>query len=185
MSRLMYSATVSLDGYFTDRDGRIDFAEPSEEVHAYVNDHLRGISTFLFGRRLYETMVVWETLDDPAPVMRDFAAIWHAADKVVYSHTMTADDVHSARTRVESEFDPAAIARLKSDATGDIEVGGADLGGQAIRAGLVDDIHLYVAPVLLGGGTRYFPDDVRLELELVAEHRFENGTVHLQYRTAG
>ena len=183
MAKLIYSATSSLDGYIADRDGNFDFTEPSEEVHAFVNELLRPIGTYLFGRRLYEVMTVWETLDlsnQPAP-MRDFAEIWRAADKVVYSRTL--DAVSTARTRLEREFDPEAVRRMKEAASRDLLVGGPGLAAHALRAGLVDECHLFLVPIVVGGGTRYLPDDIRLELELLEDRRFADGTVYLRYRS--
>ena len=183
MARLIYSATSSLDGYVADRDGNFDWTEPSEEVHAFVNDLLRPIGTYLFGRRLYEVMTVWETLDlsdQPAP-MRDFGEIWRAADKIVYSRTL--DAVSTARTRLEREFDPEAVRRMKEAASRDLVVGGPGLAAHALRAGLVDECHLFLVPIVVGGGTRYLPDDIRLELELLEDRRFADGTVYLRYRS--
>jgi dihydrofolate reductase len=177
---LIYSAIASLDGYVADEDGQFGWAAPDEEVHTFVNDLERPIGTYLYGRRMYEVMVAWETLDDEAPVMRDFAQIWRAADKVVYSRTLEA--VSSARTRLERDFDPDEIRRLKAAAATDIGVGGPELAGQAIAAGLVDEIHLFLSPIVVGGGNRALPDDVRVELELLNERRFANGVVHLHYR---
>lgn len=184
MARLIFSMTQSLDGYIADKAGRFDWSEPDEEVHAFVNDLLRGVGTFLFGRRMYEVMVVWETLsldDQPRP-MADFAEIWRAADKVVYSTTLEA--VSSARTRLERDFDPQAVRSMKAEADRDLEVAGPGLAAHAFRAGLIDEIHLFVVPVVVGGGTRALPDRVRLDLELVDERRFGNGTVYLRYRAA-
>jgi dihydrofolate reductase len=175
---LVYSALASLDGYIADADGRFEWAAPDAEVHAFVNDLERGVGTMLLGRRMYEVLVPWETMDDPAPEMRDFAQIWRAADKVVYSRTLA--EVSSARTRIEREFDPEAVRRMKED--GDVGIGGPELAGQAIRAGLVDELQLFLSPILVGGGTAALPDGVRLELELVEERRFGNGVVFLRYR---
>jgi dihydrofolate reductase len=183
MAKLIYSAIASLDGYVEDEHGEFGWAAPDEEVHAFVNDLERPIGTYLYGRRMYETMVFWETVsigaDQPAEA-RDFAEIWRAADKVVYSHTLRAPS--SARTRIEPDFDPAAIAGLKESAARDITVGGAMLAGEAIAAGLVDECHLLLIPILVGGGKRALPDDVRVRLELLAERRFRSGVVHLHYR---
>jgi dihydrofolate reductase len=183
MARLIYSALMSLDGYVADRDGNFDWAEPDQEVHTYVNDLQRPIGTHLYGRRLYEVMVAWETIDDQTPFIRDFAEIWRAADKIVYSTTL--EKVSSARTRFERAFDPEAVRRMKDSAERDLLVGGPDLAGQAIAAGLVDDHHLFVVPAVVGGGTRALPDDVRLDLELLDERRFASGFVHLHYRAEG
>jgi len=184
MAKLTYTAITSLDGYVADADGAFDWGEPDEEVHSFVNDLERPVGTYLYGRRLYEVMLYWETaqtiLDQPA-VERDYAGIWQAADKVVYSRTL--DTVSSARTRLERHFDPEAIRQLKSTATADITVGGPELAAQAIRAGLVDQCHLFVMPIAVGGGKRFLPDGVRLNFELLDEHRFGNGVIHLHYRT--
>jgi dihydrofolate reductase len=184
MANLIYSALTSLDGYVADEEGDFDWAKPSEEVHLFVNDLERPLGTHLYGRRMYEVMAYWETGDalaDQPPVIRDYAKIWREADKIVYSTTLA--EVSSARTRIERDFDIDAVRQLKATADRDIGVGGADLAGQAIRAGLVDELHLFLAPVLVGGGKRSLPDDVRLELELLDERRFANGVVHLHYRT--
>jgi dihydrofolate reductase len=183
MASIIYSAITSLDGYVADTDGRFDWAEPDQELHAVVNDLERAVGTYLYGRRMYEVLVAWETLplDGQPPYLRDYAEIWRAADKVVFSRTLEA--VSSARTRVERNFDAEAIRTMKATAESDLSVGGPELAGQAIRAGLVDEYHLFVAPVLVGGGTRALPDQVRVGLELVHERRFGNGTVHLHYRT--
>jgi dihydrofolate reductase len=181
MAKLIYGAIMSLDGYVSDEEGNFDWAEPDEEVHAFVNDLERPISTYLYGRRLYDVMVVWESMADQHPLMRDYAEIWRAADKVVYSRSL--EKVSSERTRIERSFDPEAVRKMKSVADRDISVGGPTLAAQAIRAGLVDEIHLFLAPMVVGGGTRALPDEVRSKLELVDERRFDNGTIHLHYRT--
>lgn len=183
MARLIYSVIMSLDGYVADADGNFDWAEPDEQVHTFVNNLERPIGTYLYGRRMYEVMVYWETvpLDDQPPVMQDFANIWRAADKVVYSRTL--DEVSSARTRIERDFDPEAIRQLKSSAQGDISVGGSELAAHAIEVGLVDEFHFFVFPVVVGGGTHALPSDVRVRLHLLNERRFDNGAVHLHYRT--
>jgi dihydrofolate reductase len=183
VAKLIYSAITSLDGYVADEDGNFDWAAPDEEVHSFVNDLERPVGTYLYGRRMYETMLAWETmsLDDQPAVVRDFAAIWRAADKIVYSRTLEA--ASSARTRIERDFDPEVVRQLKAAAERDITVGGPDLAAQAIKAGLVDEYHLFVAPVVVGGGTQALPTNVRLELELLDERRFGNGMVHLHYRT--
>jgi dihydrofolate reductase len=162
-----------------DEEGRFDWAAPDAEVHAFVNDLERPVGTYLYGRRMYEAMAAWETIDDPAPVMRDYAQIWRAADKVVYSKTL--DAVPTPRTRLERDFDPEAVRRMKASAQSDISVGGAELAAQAIAAGLVDELHLFVTPVVVGGGTRSLPNHVRVNLELLDERRFGNGVVHLHY----
>lgn len=184
MANLIYSAITSLDGYVADEDCNFDWSEPDEEVHAFVNDLERLVGTYLYGRRLYEVMVAWETmhtLPDQPPFIRDFTEIWQATDKIVYSTTLEVPS--SARTRIERAFDPEAVRRMKAMAGQDITVGGSDLAAQAIKAGLVDEIHLFVSPVVVGGGQRALPDRVRLELELLDHRRFGNGVVHLHYRT--
>jgi dihydrofolate reductase len=182
VARLIYSTIASLDGYVADADGNFGWAMPSEEVHAFVNELERTAGTYLYGRRMYETMVAWETMDlaGEPPVVRDYAAIWRATEKVVYSTTLTAPS--SARTRVEREFDPEAVRRLKESAEHDITVGGPGLAGAALAAGLVDELHLFVVPAVVGAGTRSLPDGLRLELQLLDEHRFDNGFVYLHYR---
>jgi dihydrofolate reductase len=184
MAKLIYSAITSLDGYVADEAGNFDWAAPDEEVHSFVNALEREVGTYLYGRRMYETMVYWETahtLPDQPPVVEDFAEIWQAADKIVYSKTLEA--VSSARTQIERGFDPDAIRQLKVSAERDITVGGPDLAAQAIRAGLVDEYHLFLTPVVVGGGKQSLPDNVRVKLELLDERRFGSGVVHLQYRT--
>ena len=182
MATLIYAAIMSLDGYVADADGRFDWSAPDEEVHAFVNDMERPIGTYLLGRRMYEVLVVWETMDtaDEPSTIEDYARIWHAADKIVYSRSL--DAVGSAKTQLERSFDPDAVREMKASEERDISVGGPDLAGQAIRAGLVDEIQLYLSPVVVGGGTRALPDDVRLDLELLDERRFGNGVVHVRYR---
>lgn len=182
MGRLIYSAITSLDGYIADAAGNFDWAAPDDEVHAFVNDLERDVGCYLYGRRMYETMVYWANApvdgDDPA-VGLDYARIWQGADKVVYSTTLSA--ASSDRTRIERTFDPGAVAAMKVQAQQDISVGGAGLAAAALRAGLVDEIHLLVTPIIVGGGTRALPDDVLLRLELLDERRFNGGVVHLHY----
>ena len=183
MARLIYSAITSLDGYVSDEHGNFDWAEPDEEVHAFVNDLERSIGTHLYGRRMYEVMVAWEAMDlagEPV-VMRDYAQIWRAAEKIVYSRTL--DKVSSARTRIERDFDLQAIRQMKAAAARDITVGGPHLAAQAMKAGLIDELHQFVTPIVVGGGNRFLPDGVRVKLELVDERRFGNGVLHLHYRT--
>jgi dihydrofolate reductase len=184
VARLIYSAITSLDGYIADEDGNFDWAAPDEEVHAFINDLERPVGTYLYGRRMYEVMAVWETdptLAEHSPVMRDFAEIWRAADKVVYSRTLGA--VSTARTRLERAFDPEAVRQRKARAGRDLSVGGPDLAAHAFRAGLVDECQLFLAPIVVGGGKRALPDNVRVKLELQDERRFGNGMVYLRYRT--
>ncbi|MGB0095045.1 MAG: dihydrofolate reductase family protein [Solirubrobacteraceae bacterium] len=183
MARLIYSAIASLDGYVEDKQGAFDWATPDDEVLAAVNELERPIGTYLYGRRMYESMVFWETAStgaDQSAGVRDFAELWRVADKVVYSRTL--QTVTSARTRIEREFDPAAVRRLKEKSLADVTVGGAKLAGQAIAAGLVDDCHLFLNPTLVGGGKRALPDKVRAPLQLIDERRFRSGVVHLHYR---
>jgi dihydrofolate reductase len=180
MGKLIYSAIASLDGYVADEDGNFRWAAPDEEVHAFVNDLERPIGTYLFGRRMYEVLKVWETMDEPEPVMRDYAEIWRAADKVVYSTTL--EGVASERTRIEREFDPEAVRRLKDEAASDLSVGGPHLAAQALRAGLVDEINLLLVPAIVGGGNAALPYGLRLPVELLDERRFAGGTVYLRYR---
>jgi dihydrofolate reductase len=176
---LVYSVIASLDGYTADAEGKFDWAEPDEEVHAFVNDLERGIGTYLYGRRMYETMRYWETVPagGQSAVSRDYAEIWRAAEKVVYSATLQA--ASSARTRIERLFDPAAVKELKEQ--GDVSIGGPTLAAAAIRAGLVDECHLLVTPVAVGGGTPVFPHGARVPLRLVDEWRFAGGVVYLRY----
>jgi len=183
MAKLIYSTITSLDGYVADADGSFDWSAPDEEVHQFVNDLERPVRTFLLGRRMYEVLVYWETAHtDPGlpTAMQDFAGIWRAADKIVYSKTLDAPS--SARTRIEREFDPEAVRQLKAAAAEDVTVGGPELAAQAIRAGLVDDYHVFLTPFVVGGGTRALPDGVRLGLDLLDQRRFGNGTVFLHYR---
>ena len=182
MAKLIYSAITSLDGFVADEEGNFDWAAPDEEVHTFINDLERPVGTYLYGRRMYEVMVAWETprtLADQSPLMQDFAAIWQGADKIVYSKTL--DAVSSARTRIERDFDPEAVRQMKASAGRDITVGGPHLAAQAIKAGLVDECHLFLAPIVVGGGNRALPDDVRVGLELRDLRRFASGVVHLHY----
>jgi dihydrofolate reductase len=184
MAKLIYSAITSLDGYINDENGNFDWAAPDEEVHRFVNDLGRPVGTYLLGRRMYDTLAVWETMatdGDQSPAIADFAGIWRAADKVVYSRTL--DTVATARTRIERDFDPEAVRRLKASADADLTVGGPGLAANAFRAGLVDESQLFLSPIVVGGGTPSLPDKVRLELELLDERRFGNGVVYLHYRT--
>lgn len=184
MAKLIYLMFTSLDGYVEDRDGNFDWSEPDEEVHTFVNDLVRSVGTYLFGRRMYETMVYWETahtIPDQPQFILDFARDWQAADKIVYSTTM--QSVSSARTRIERSFDPQAVRILKANADSDLAVEGPELASHAIKAGLVDEFHLLVTPFILGGGKRFFPAGVNLALDLVEERRFDSGVVYLRYRT--
>jgi dihydrofolate reductase len=181
MADLIYSAITSLDGYVADEDGNFAWAAPDEEVHAFVNDLERPVGTYLYGRRMYEVMLAWETMDvtDEPPVMKDFAQLWRAADKVVYSTTLQAPS--SARTRIERDFDPEAVRRMKASAQRDISVGGPNLAGQALAAGVIDEVHLFLNPVVVGGGTPALPAGVSVKLDLLDERRFAGGVVYLRY----
>jgi dihydrofolate reductase len=184
MANLIYSAITSLDGYIADKDGNFDWAMPDEEVHSFINDLERTAGTYLYGRLMYETMAVWETdpgLAAESALMRDFAEIWQAADKIVYSKTL--DIVSTARTRIERNFDPEAIRQLKATTGRDISIGGSNLAAHAFKAGLVDECQLFLTPIVVGGGKQSIPDNLRLELELLDERRFGNGMVYLRYRT--
>ena len=194
MARLIYSVIASLDGYVADQEGNFDWAAPDDEVHTFINDLERPIGTYLYGRRMYEVMAVWETdppLFDQSPSMKaaasatlstasDFAQVWQAAEKVVYSTTL--EQPSTARTRIERDFDPEAVRQLKASAGADISVGGPDLAAHAITAGLVDEYHLFVTPIIVGGGTQALPDGIRIDLELLDERRFASGVVYLRYR---
>ena len=183
MAKLIYSVIASLDGYVADEDGNFEWAAPDAEVHAFVNDLERHIGTYLYGRRMYETMVYWETADalpDQSPVVQDYTRIWQAADKVVYSTSL--GEVSSAKTRIEKAFDPDAVRQMKASAAADISLGGPHLAAQAIEAGLVDELHLFVTPIVVGGGNAALPDNVLVKLELLDERRFDSGVVHLHYR---
>ena len=182
MAKLIYSAIASADGYVEDAAGGFDWAAPDEEVHRFVNDLERPVGTYLYGRRMYETMIYWDTVDavtgQPSSA-REFAGIWQAAEKVVFSTTLKS--VPGARTRIERNFDPAKIRQLKSATERDMTVGGADLAGQAIKAGLVDELQLFLVPVIVGGGKRALPRGVRSDLELLDTQRFASGAVYLRY----
>jgi dihydrofolate reductase len=183
MGALSYAAITSLDGFIEDPDGGFGWAEPDAEVHAFVNELEATIGTHLYGRRMYETMAVWQTIGDEPGLSvaeQEYAELWRALDKVVYSSTL--DEVRTPRTRLEREFDPEAVRRLKDEAEHDLSVSGPGLAQHAFRAGLVDEVHLFVVPVVVGGGKPGLPRDVRLELELVDERRFGNGVVHLHHR---
>jgi dihydrofolate reductase len=183
MAKLIYTAIASLDGYVEDESGAFGWARPDEEVHQFANDLERGVGTYLYGRSMYETMAGWETdpsFADYSPATGDYASIWQAADKIVYSRTLAA--AWTKRTRIERQFDPESVAQLKAEAAADLSVGGAMLAGVALKGGLVDECHLILAAVLVGGGKSAFPDDLRLNLELLGERRFGNGMVYLAYR---
>jgi dihydrofolate reductase len=184
VAKLIYLTLASLDEYIEDEGGKFDWAEPTEDVHTFVNDLLRPVGTHLYGRRMYETMVYWESppnLADQPSYVQDFARIWQQADKIAYSRSLPA--VSSAKTRLEREFDPEAIRQMKATQGSDLSVGGAELAAQAIEAGLVDEYHLFLVPVIVGGGKRAFPDSgVRVNLELLDERRFRDGTAYIHYR---
>ncbi|MDA8367201.1 MAG: dihydrofolate reductase family protein [Actinomycetota bacterium] len=186
MARLIYVSNVSLDGFIEDADGSFEWSEPGDDVFAFITELIRPIGTHLYGRRMYETMAAWET--DPAlaagsALLSDFARVWQAADKVVYSTTLEAPS--TARTRLERRFDPEAVRRLKDSADGDLTVGGPNLAAHAFRAGLVDECHLFIHPVVLGGGTPSLSGGVRAQLELVDERRFDGGVVYVRHRIVG
>jgi dihydrofolate reductase len=184
MGKLIYISNVSLDGYVEDEHGSLDWTAPDDEVFAFITDLVRSVGTYLYGRRMYETMAVWET--DPAlagqsELMADFANVWQAADKVVYSTTLEA--VSTAKTQLERSFDPGSARDMKASATSDLTVGGADVAAHAFKGGLVDECQLFIWPVLVGGGKPALPSDTRAELELLDERRFSNGVMYLRYRT--
>ena len=182
MSRLLFAALASLDGYMADEDGNFDWAAPDGEEHRFINDLQRDVGLHLYGRRMYEVLVAWETmeLEGEPEWIADFARIWRSADKVVYSSSLS--EVSSERTRIERAFEPEGIRRLKAEGGPDMLIGGPTLAARAFEAGIVDEVHLFVAPVIVGGGLRALPADVRLDLELIAEQRFGNGVVYLGYR---
>jgi dihydrofolate reductase len=183
MAKLVCTGNISLDGYICDESGGFDWSAPDDEVHAFLNDLERPIGTYLYGRRLYEVMAYWETAGEQpglAPVAVDYAAVWRAADKIVYSATL--DAAATARTRIERTFDPRAVRELKLTAERDVSIGGPTLAAHAFRAGLVDEVVLFISPVAVGGGTRFLPAGIRVELDLMREQRFGNGAVFLNYR---
>jgi len=185
MAKLIYSMITSLDGYMEDADGKFDWSVPDEESHNYITELERSARTHLYGRRLYETMMVWETdtsFIKDSPYMQSYADMWQAADKIVYSRTLKAPSTR--RTRLDRDFDVDTIRAMKAASDGELAIGGIGLASQAFRAGLVDEVNLFVAPVIIGGGKRALPDDLYLELELVKTHPFQSGMVHLQYRVS-
>jgi dihydrofolate reductase len=182
MGKLIYAMITSVDGYVSDPDGNFGWGAPEQEVHEFVTEQYQSIGTYLYGRRMYETMVFWETAHDEPdapPYIVEYARDWQSKDKIVYSTTLP--EVASARTRIEREFDPDAVRKLKAESDRDLSVDGPHLAAQAIRAGLVDEYHLIVGPAIVGGGNAFFPDDVQVELELLGERRFGNGVVWLRY----
>jgi dihydrofolate reductase len=182
VGKLIYSAITSLDGYVADASGRFDWGAPDDEVFAFINDLERPVGTYLYGNRMYEVMAVWETIElaGQPGVTRDFAEIWRAADKIVYSKTR--ENASTARTTIERDFDPEAVARMKVESERDLTVGGPDVASQAMKAGLVDECHLFLTPIVIGAGKHSFPNNVQAELDLLDENRFTNGVVHLRYR---
>jgi dihydrofolate reductase len=183
MAKLIYAMPTSLDGYIADETGSFDWAMPDEEVYAFINDVERPIGTHLYGRKMYETMAIWERPDaisGATPAVLDFARIWQAADKIVYSKSL--ETVSTPKTRLEREFDPQAVRDLKAHLSHDVSVSGPTLAAHAIRSGLVDEYHLFVMPIILGGGKRILPSDVCIKLDLLDERRFANGTVYLRYQ---
>jgi dihydrofolate reductase len=185
VARLVYAAITSLDGSVADEQGSFDWSAPDEEVHRFVNELERPIGTHLLGRRMYEVLAFWDTAPGEAEepgAMGEYADIWRGTDKVVYSTTLA--EPAGPRTRIERAFDPEAVRAMKEQATADLSVGGPHLAAQALAAGLVDDLHLFLSPVVVGGGTRALPEGLRMGLELLAERRFGNGVVHLHYRVS-
>jgi len=185
MAHLIYSAILSLDGYIEDADGNFDWAMPDEEVHKFINDLERDVGTYLYGRRMYEMMTIWET--DPefaaeSPLTQDFAKIWQAAEKIVYSETL--ESASTRKTKIERNFDPESIQQLKKTAGQNIAIGGSGLAAHVFRAGLIDELHLFLTPIIVGGGKKSIPLNIRLELELMDERRFGNGTLFLRYRVS-
>jgi dihydrofolate reductase len=186
MAKLIFAAITSLDGYVADADGNFDWSMPSEEVHRFVNNLEAGIGTYLYGRRMYEVMRYWETAstgNGEESAEQEFAKLWQRADKIIYSGSL--DETSTASTRLEREFDPVAIRQMKADVTRDIAVSGPTLAAEALRHGLVDECHLFLSPIVVGGGTPALPDNVWLQLELLDERRFDNGVVYLRYRVNG
>lgn len=182
MAKLIYSMITSLDGFVSDTDGNFGWGAPEQEVHEFVNEQFRSVGTYLYGRRMYETMVYWETahtLPEQPPFVLEYARVWQATDKIVYSTSLT--EVASERTRIERTFDPEAVRKLKVESDRDVTVDGPHLAAEAIRAGLVDEYQLFVGPAIVGGGNPFFPADVRVDLELLDERRFANGVVFLRY----
>jgi dihydrofolate reductase len=184
MANLIFVANTSLDGFTEDKDGKFDWTEPSEDYFRFITNLVQATRTYLYGRRMYESMMVWETdpnLAAQSPLMRDFAVTWQAANKIVYSRTL--ETISTRKTKLEQTFDPEVIRQLKTTSEHDILIGGPELAAHAFRAGLIDECHLLLVPILVGGGKSALPDNVRMDLELLAERRFRNGTVYLRYRT--
>jgi dihydrofolate reductase len=186
MAKLIYVANVSLDGYIEDAHGSFDWTQPTDEYFTFITDLIRPVGAYLYGRRLYETMAVWETdsaLAARSELTADFANVWQAADKVVYSTTL--DAVPTARTRLERRFDPDSVRALKRSTPSDLTIGGANITAHAMHAGLVDECHLFICPVVVGQGKPAFSSDARTQLELLEEQRFANGVVYVRYRVPG
>jgi dihydrofolate reductase len=191
MGKLIYLMTTSLDGYATDKDGNFDWAKPSEEVHSFVNDRLRNVGTVLMGRNLYETMKIWDEIptegtsgpmDGPSPAMNDYSKIWRGANKIVYSTSLAKVEIEN--TKIERSFDPITIQKLVAESDKDFDIGGPNLAAQAIKAGIVDEYHQFIAPIMIGSGLYWLPKDAKVKLKLVNIRRFENGFVHLHYSKA-
>jgi dihydrofolate reductase len=184
MAKLTYVMNTSLDGFVADKNGDFRWSEPDEEVFSFIEDLVRPFGTYLYGRKMYKTMAVWETMqpNDVQPYMQNFANIWKAADKIVFSKTL--HTVATARTHLTSDFDPKAIERLKNESDKDILIGGPNIAGEAIRAGLVDEYIQLIRPIIIGEGNFWLPHDVRLKLKLIDEKRFESGVVYLRYGAA-
>jgi dihydrofolate reductase len=184
MAKLIYSAITSLDGYVADEDGKFDWSVPDAEVMAFLNEIERPLGTYLYGRKMYEVMAGWETAhlrENQMPASEDFTQLWQAASKVVYSRTL--EKVTTSKTRLEREFDPDAVRKMKEESDKDMSVGGSELAGHALKCGVVDEVHLYLSPILVGGGKPSLPKDLRLPLELVEQRRFGNGVIYVRYRT--
>jgi dihydrofolate reductase len=184
MARLIYFAITSLDGYIEDTNGNFDWAMPDDEAHQFINDLERPVGTYLYGRRMYETMMGWETdpgLSASSPIMRDFADVWQSADKIVYTKTLQV--APTRRTRIERAFDPEAVRQMKMAAEHELAIGGPALAAHAFKAGLIDELHLLIVPIMVGGGKKALPDNIRLELELLDERRFGNNMIFLRYQT--
>jgi dihydrofolate reductase len=187
VARLICTGITSLDGYINDEQGNFDWSAPDEEVHSFVNDLERPIGTYLYGRRLYEVMRFWEDAHDrpdATPAVLDYARVWQAAEKIVFSTSLEPDAATTTRTRIERAFDPKAVQAMKDTAEKDLSIGGPHLAAHAFRAGLIDEVQLFVSPVTVGGGTRFLPAGVRLDLKLAEQRRFANGVVYLRYQAA-
>jgi len=184
MAKLIYSVLMSLDGYIADKAGNFDWAAPDEEVHSFINELERPVGTYLYGRRMYDVMAVWQTMptEDEPPCIQDYARIWKAADKLVYSRTLVT--ASTDKTRIERNFEPAAVSQMKASAPRDMSIGGPELAAQAFKGGLIDICQLFITPIVVGGGNAAFPHDIPVPLILDDEHRFRNGVVYLQYKVS-